>query len=193
MADSNKRRRVEQTVIVKSLKDINKRMEDFENAVETLKAIKDTVADLDCELAEKKHEHSAKLNALEREFADNKLSLLNRLANDLNRQVLSNEECEERDEEIERLKAQKQSLSTKLLTDNKDQVASLVEQRLKLQQLQHSVEIAELKASTTTKDKEIQHLKESIERFTHELLSQKEMTSQIACARNGSNNNSSKD
>ena len=178
----------EKNMVAKLVKTLNKRMEDFETAVGELKIMKDSIEDLHDKVTAKEAENKAILSKLEANLKDNKSRILNEAAESVGKVIISKEELNELNEEVQKLKTvHKQS------RENIDQVVDtkveeLIKHRLKLQELEHKAHIASLESQVENFKKEAINLEKTFERMSSELESQKQLTSKLAMANRPINN-----
>uniref|UniRef100_A0A6C0EQ55 Uncharacterized protein n=1 Tax=viral metagenome TaxID=1070528 RepID=A0A6C0EQ55_9ZZZZ len=173
----------EQNQVVKIVKDLIKRMETFEDAVEELKLLKDTVCDINEQLSEQEATNAEAMRKLKENLRDNKLRVLNETVEEMGRVIVSSDELEEYKQEATRWKAECSKVKEECRADVKSQVDEQMSRQLKILELQNENKLASLNASNESYKTEVQNLKETIKRMAQELDSQKKLTADVAGAR----------
>ena len=172
-------RRTNQTVLNKLLKDISRRMEDFELAVEKLKELKDSAVELDDTIAEQAANNKSEMEKLNKDLEDNKLRTINQAVSSIGKVVISREELQDLRDELAKVKANsKKEIESKILLEE-EQYQEKLKQELSVQNLKHEVETAKLHASVESHEKEVENLNAALDRMAEELKSQKELTASI--------------
>jgi DNA repair exonuclease SbcCD ATPase subunit len=172
--------RVEKSELIKLVKDLSRKMDDFEATVDTLKGMKDSILDIDEQLNDKKQQYEEALATLEKDFHENKVKSIHQAAQDINKLLVSREEYDELSHAVDKLKQEKKKIIQDNLQQNELVLKEKLEQAMKIKQLQHDVEIAQIKAENEQHLKEIQNLKDSMKRMSEELESQKKLTADVA-------------
>lgn len=93
----------EQNVVVKLVKDLNKRMGDFENSVDELKILKDSITEMHYQIVTQEEENKNQLIRLRTELKNNRIRILNESAEEIGKVLISAEELAELREEVKRL------------------------------------------------------------------------------------------
>ena len=172
----------EKNVVVKLVKDLNKRMGDFENAVDELKILKDSITEMHDEVTAMEAENARSLGRLKSELKDNKTKILNDAAESVGKVIISYDELEELRGEVVKLKESHKVTKSSVDAVVEEKVEGLIQHRLKLQELEHKAETAALESAVTNYQKEIANLNSSFVRMTAELESQKKLTADLAMA-----------
>ena len=172
----------EKNVVTKLVKDLNKRMADFEAAVDELKILKDSITEMHDEVTAQEAENTNSLSRLKAELKDNKTKVLNDAANEIGKVIISKDELEELRNEVGKLKETHKANKSSVDTVVGEKVESLIEHRLKLQELEHKAETASLESQVENYKKEIENLNKSFDRMATELDSQKTLTANLAMA-----------
>ena len=186
---TSRARKAEKTEFNKLLKEINKRMSDFEDSVEQFKVLKESAEQLEETIAQQAAINSSKLSQLERDFNDNKLKAVTRAAQELGKLLINREEHEELERNYQKLKentAQEIEKSRKEFQEKFDQK---LESEIKLKELRFEAESAKLRADIESRESEVANLKDSLNRMADELKSQKELTASVVAPRGGGNKN----
>jgi len=178
----NSKRKVEQNEVIKLSKDIVNKMNDFELAVNELKMLSDSLAEIDRVVAEKEETNKHALKRLEDSFQDNKIKAVNAAARELGKLLVNSEELDELNWQVTKLTNEKNNIRAELEAHYKQLNAEKFEQEKKVLELNHQCNIAELSAKTETQSREIANLKDTIARMSKELESQKKLTSEVALA-----------
>lgn len=170
----------EQSAVSKLVKDLNKRMGDFEAAVEELKILKDSLMDMHEEISKQESENARTLASLQNDLKENRTRILNEEARKTGKILIPLEEVEELKQNAERWKRECENMRKQSSEDVEERVQKEVEHQLKLLELEHSCNTAELAATNKNAEKEIENLKETIKRMSAELDSQKRLTADVA-------------
>jgi HAMP domain-containing protein len=172
----------EKNIVTKLVKDLNKRMGDFETAVDELKILKESITEMHDEVTAMEEDNTRSIGRLRSELKDNKTKILNDAAESVNKVIISRDELEELRNEVEKLKTTHRS--TREGVDDIVQIKAdeLIQHRLKLQELEHKAETASLMSLTENYKKEIENMNKSFDRMTGELESQKKLTANLALA-----------
>jgi len=172
----------EKNVVVKLVKDLNKRMADFENAVDELKILKDSITEMHDQVTAQEQENTNALIRLRTELKENKTKVLNDAAASVGKTIISNDELAELREQVNKLKAVNKSARDEVDTVVEEKVEALIQHRLQLQALEHKATVAALQSAVENYKKEVSNLNKSFERMSEELKSQKDLTAQMALA-----------
>jgi len=170
----------EKNVVAKLVKDLNKRMESFESAVDELKILKESITSLHDEVTNQEQENKNRLAQLKAELKDNRTRVLSEEAKNAGKILMSVEDVTELKNEVQKWKAECDKIRQAGEEEVKTKVAEAVEHQIQVMNLQHECKTAELTASKSSLMKEIQNLKEAMDRMGNELTSQKELTANIA-------------
>ena len=155
-------------------------MGDFENTVDELKILKDSISDMHDEVTAQEAENANSLDRLRAELKDNKTKVLNDTAASVGKVIISKDELDELRGEVDKMKNSHKETRAGVDEVVNEKVESLIKHRLKLQELEHKAEISSLEASIKNYLKEIENLNKSFERMTSELNSQKKLTADLA-------------
>lgn len=172
----------EKNVVTKLVKDLNKRMGDFEAAVDELKILKESITEMHDEVTAMEEENVRSIGRLRAELKDNKTKILNDAAESVGKVIISRDELEELRGEVKKLKTNHKSTRDSVDDVVEEKVESLLEHRLKLQELVHKAETASLESSVSNYQKEVDNLNKSFDRMSSELESQKKLTANLALA-----------
>lgn len=178
--------------IVKLVTNLDKRMTSFEEAVEEIKIFKDSLVDLEEEVANKAAENNARLAKLRQDLEDNKIRTLNEAAADIGKVIIAQDELDELHEQVEKMKAQHKEALALARAEIDEQVKVQVEQKMRVLKLEHECKTAELVAANKNYEREIANMEKSFKRMQEELNSQKELTANIAHASRPSSTTPSK-
>ena len=172
----------EKNIVTKLVKDLNKRMGDFETAVEELKILKETIVEMHDEIKAHEAENLHSIIRLKSELKDNKTKILNEAAESIGKVIVSKDYLEELNEEVEKLKNAHKNNKESVDTVVSEKVDELIEHRLKLQELKNEADVNILKATINNYKNEIDNMNKTFNRMSKELESQKELTSNLALA-----------
>jgi len=172
----------EKNVVTKLVKDLNKRMGDFEAAVDELKILKESITEMHDEVTAMEAENAIRMNRLRTELKENKTKILNEAADSVGKVIISKDELDELRSEVAKLKTNHKEARAGVDNVVEEKVESLIEHRLKLQELEHKAETAALQSSVNNYQKEIENLNKTFERMSSDLDSQKKLTANLAMA-----------
>ena len=172
----------EKNVVTKLVKDLNKRMGDFEAAVDELKILKESITEMHDEVTAMEADNANSIARLRAELKDNKTKVLNDAADSVGKVIISRDELDELRSEVDKLKINHKASKAGVDEVVEEKVESLIEHRLKLQELEHKAETSALMSSVENYKKEIENLNKTFERMSAELESQKKLTSNLALA-----------
>lgn len=172
----------EKNVVTKLVKDLNKRMEGFEAAVDELKILKESITDMHDEVTAQQQANGAQLAQLKTDLKDNKIRILNEAAASVGKVIMSRDEVDNLTSDVAKLKADNRAVRDSVDADVETKVAGLIEHRLTLQSLEQKAQVASLEANCENYRKEIENLGKTFDRMSEELKSQKELTSSLALA-----------
>jgi chromosome segregation ATPase len=170
----------EKNVVAKLVKDLNKKMDSFETAVDELKILKDSINEMHDEVTEQEAQNSARLAQLKAELKDNRTRVLTEAAEAAGKTLMSKEDLAELKDEVQKWKDECEHVREAAQEEIKEKVNLAVQHQIEVLTLQHECKTAELTAANTSYEKEIQNLKEAMDRMGQELNSQKELTANIA-------------
>lgn len=173
---SRTRKLAETNQIAKLVKELNKRMESFEDSVQELKLMKDSIAGMNDELAEQEAN-------LQNNLKENKLKTLTEIAHQLGRSVVTSEELQEYKNEAQKWKDECAKVRASVQKEIKENVDEQLERKLKILQLENENKSAKLTATCESYKSEIGNLKDTITRMSQELDSQKKLTADVARVR----------
>lgn len=180
MSSSKAKKLKDQNVVVTLLKDINKRMADFESSVDELKILKESVVEIHDQIVKQEADNNNTLAKLKADLKENKTRILNETASEVGKVIISFDELKELKDHVSKIKAECLSYKASQAEDIKQKVEEQVNHKLKLQQLQHECEKAQLSAANDNFVKQVESLNESIRRMSSELDSQKKLTAEVA-------------
>ena len=172
----------EKNVVTKLVKDLNKRMVDFESAVDELKILKDSITEMHCQFTAQEAENIQALIRLLAELKDNKTKVLNEAAESVGKVIIPKDDLTELKNQVEKLKMTNQQSKASVDDVVKEKVKDLIKHRLKLQELEHKTEISGLQSQVKTYKKEIENFNKSFDRMVKELESQKKLTANLTMA-----------
>ena len=179
MASLKARKLKDQSVVTSLLKEITRRMEDFENSVSELKILKESAVELNDQILEQESQNVGILQRLRSELKENKLKALNDAAQELNKVLISTEELDELKGLVLKMRTDTSSYKS-LMNESIDKaVAEQVQHQLRVQELQHNCEKAQLSAANTNYIKQVENLNDTIQRMSLELESQKKLTADV--------------
>ena len=170
----------EKNVVAKLVKDLNKKMDSFETAVDELKILKDSINEMHDEVTEQEAQNTARLAQLKAELKDNRTRVLSEAAETAGKTLMSKEDLVEMKGEVQKWKEECERVRLACMEEVKEKVNQAVEHQIEVLTLQHECKTAELKSANTSYEKEIKNLKEAMDRMGAELESQKQLTANIA-------------
>lgn len=176
--------------MAKLVKDLNKRMESFEDAVMELKTLKDSISDLNDQIVEQENVNSETLRRLKEDLKENKTRILTEAVTAMGKVILSNEDLQEYKTEIQKWKDECTRVKASVQKEIKESIDEQMARQLKILELQYENKSSKLSASCESYKTEIVNLKETINRMSEELDSQKKLTADIARVRNAPENKS---
>jgi HAMP domain-containing protein len=172
----------EKNIVTKLVKDLNKRMADFEASVDELKILKESINEMHDEITAQEAENANSLGRLRSELKDNKTKILYDAAAEVGKVIISKEELDELRKDVEKMKVVQRTSKSEVDTVVSQKVEDMIQHRLKLQELEHKAETAALAAQVENYKKEIENLNKSFDRMAGELDSQKKLTANLAMA-----------
>lgn len=178
---SSKRKALkEKNIVIKLVKELDKRMTDFETSVEDLKILKETITEMHEEVVNQEIANASILSKLKSDLKENKTRILNDEVESLNKVIISVDELDELKEEVEKFKNMYKMTKNKISEVVEEKVEELLQHRLKLQELEHKAEVGKLSSQVENYQKEILNLNKTFVRMSEELESQKKLTSNLA-------------
>jgi chromosome segregation ATPase len=172
----------EKNVVTKLVKDLNKRMGDFEASVDELKILKESITEMHDEVTAMEEENNRSIGKLRADLKDNKTKILNEAAESVGKVIISRDELDELRSEVDKLKIGYKTTRADVDDVVQEKVEGLIQHRLKLQELEHKAVSAALESSVVNYQKEINNLNKSFDRMSGELESQKKLTANLALA-----------
>ena len=179
MASLKARKLKDQSVVTSLLKEITRRMEDFENSVSELKILKESAVELNDQILEQESQNVGILQRLRSELKENKLKALNDAATELNKVLISTEELDELKGLVLKMRTDTSTYKSSMNESIDKAVAEQVQHQLRVQELQHNCEKAQLSAANTNYIKQVENLNDTIQRMSLELESQKKLTADV--------------
>jgi len=173
-------RKVEKNELNKLVKEINRRMGDFEDSVQKLTDLKDTLDEVDENLAQQAAINKHKLDQLNKDFQENKIKAVNQAVSDLGKVLITEEELAELRAELEKVKESGKQEVADAISSSKALLAEKLEQSIQVKQLKHECETAQIRAEVETYKKEVENLNATLQRMSDELTSQKQLTADVA-------------
>jgi len=183
MSSIRARKLKETSNIIKLVKELNKRMESFEEAVQELKILKESISDMNDQITEQEANNNEILRKLREDLKENKIKALTDAVNSMGKVIISSEDLEEYKQETQKWKNEYTRIKTSLQKEIDDEVNYEMENRLKIKELEFESKTAKLTSSCENYKNEITNLKETISRMSHELDSQKKLTADVARVR----------
>lgn len=183
MSSVRARKLKETNQVVKLVKDLNKRMESFEDSVQELKILKDSITEMNDQIAEQEASNTETLRKLKEDLKENKLRALTEAVNGMGKMIISPEDLAEHKAEAQRWKDECARVKSSVQKEIKEAVDDQMSRRLKIQELEFENKTAKLTASCENYKAEIVNLKETIARMSQELDSQKKLTADVARVR----------
>ncbi len=180
MSSSKAKTLRDKNLVVKLVKDLDKRMDSFEDAVNELKILKDSICEMNDQLAEQEASNVEQLRKLKEDLRDNKTKALHDALQGMGKLLISEDEVTEYKNEAQRWKDECVRVKEEARAEVKTQVAEQLERQLKILELQNENKISTYKATSESLRSEIVNLKETISRMSQELDSQKDLTASIA-------------
>jgi len=167
-------------MVARILKDLNNKMSSFEESVDELKILKESVLELNEQVSRQELDNTNALVKLKADLKDNKTKILAESASDVGKIIISKEELQELKDVAEKYKTQfnlyKQSYDKDVLEKVEENVAI----KLKIQKIEFDCQTAQLLASNENYKKEVENLNVSLKRMSDELQSQKQLTADVA-------------
>jgi hypothetical protein len=176
-------RKAQQTELTKLLKEINRRMGDFEDSVQKLKDLKECAVELDETIAQQASVNKNRMEELNKDFQDNKIRAINQAASELGKVVITKEELEELRFELDKVKESGKKEVADRIIDEKKHYDEKLAQSMNVLSLKHQAETARLQANMESHVKEVKNLNAALSRMAEELKSQKELTASVVAPR----------
>lgn len=183
MSTSRVKKLKETNQVIKLVKDLNKRMETFEDAVQELKILKDSLTEMSDQIAEQEANNVETMRRLREDLKENKLKALTDAVSGLGKVIISPEDLAEHKSEAQRWKDECARVKASVQKEIKEAVEDQMDRRLKIQELEFENKTAKLSASCENYKAEIGNLKDTITRMSAELDSQKKLTADVARVR----------
>jgi len=178
---SSKRKALkEKNVVIKLVKELDKRMTDFENTVEDLKILKDTITEMHEEVVNQEITNASILSRLKTDLKENKTRVLKDEVESSGKVIISVDDLDELKDEVEKFKNMYKEIKNSVSGVVEEKVEELLQHRLQLQALEHKGETGKLYSQVENYKKEILNLNKTFERMAAELESQKKLTSNLA-------------
>lgn len=175
-----RRRKEEKNDLIKAVKDISRKMDDFNDSVSNLLSLKDTLLDLDDELAERQKNSKDELEEVERSFQTNKLKAVSQAARELSMELVSREELNTMKEASNKSKQLEKETIDRMRQEMETSFNDKLSVQLKLNELQFQRDSSKLEAQVEAQKSEIENLKNTLQRMSQELDSQKKLTAEVA-------------
>ena len=173
-------RKAQKNELTKLLTLINRRMGDFEDSVIELKDLKDTLDEVDDQLADQARINAHKLEQLNKDLADNRIRTINNAVAEMGKIIMSQEELDELKAELDNVRQSGKETVAREIATAKAQFEDKLEQALNVKQLQHDCKTAQLSAEVDSFKKEVVNLNATLGRMSEELASQKQLTAEVA-------------
>jgi hypothetical protein len=175
-------RKAEKTELIKLTKAIENRMADFESAVQDLKDLKDSLSEVDDEIVARASINAKKIEDLNKAYEDNKIKAVNQAVKEIGKVIITQEELTDLRANLEKVKTESAEIIKRDIAIHKSALDDKLSQALDVQNLKHECETAQLKAEAEAHQKEVLNLKETLDRMSSELASQKKLTSDVVGA-----------
>jgi predicted TIM-barrel fold metal-dependent hydrolase len=190
MSTARARKLKEQNQVLKLVKDLNKRMESFEDTVQELKILKDSITDMNDQLTEQEASNVETLRKLREDLKENKLRALNEAVQTMGKVIVSEEDLEDYKQEVQKWKEEASRVKASVQTEIKEKVSEQLEKQMKILELQNENRTSKLTSACDSYKTEVANLKETIARMSAELDSQKRLTADVAKGGRSSNQDS---
>ena len=162
------------------LKSIDRRMQDFEEAVQDLKEMKGAIGNMEIDIESKKKSNEDAVRELERDFETNLLRTIQTKAQELNKIIMSTEEWDDIKNENISLRAKYNNYVKDVENSVNKRIAEQVNNAKHILQLEHERENAKLVSEIESYKKSIASMESLMNRMSQELESQKNLTAEIA-------------
>lgn len=173
-------RKQEKNELIKISKEISRRMGDFEDSVQKLQDLKDSLDEMDDALAQQATINNSRLQEMNQKFEENKIKAVTQAAQELNKVLINKEELEEIQASLKKVRETGQEELEKFKAEQLAIYETRLANELKVQKLEHECETASIKADVETYKKEVENLNQTLERMAEELKSQKQLTADVA-------------
>jgi len=177
--------------IVKLVKDLNKRMESFEDSVQELKLLKDSITTMNDQIDEQETTNVETLRKLKEELKESKLRVLNETVEAMGRVIVSVDDLGEYKQEVLRWKDECSKVKAAAQAEIKEKLQEQLDRQFKIMELQNENKTSKLSATCESYKTEVTNLKEMIARMSQELDSQKKLTADVARGGRGNENKAS--
>ena len=172
-------RKAQQTETNKLLKELNRRLNDLDDTVQKARDFSECALELDETVAQQASVNKSRMEALKKEFHDNKIRAINTAASELGKVVITEEELQELRDELDRVKEMGRQEVASSVEKLEKQYNEKLEQSMNIQKLTHEAESARLRADAESHKKEVENLNAALARMAEELKSQKELTASV--------------
>ena len=162
------------------LKSIDRRMQDFEEAVQNLKEMKGEIGNMEIDIESKRKSNEEAVRELERDFETNLLRTIQTKAQELNKIILSTEELDDIKNENMTLRSKYNNYVKDIENSVNKRIAEQVNNAKHILQLEHERENAKLVSEIESYKKSIASMENLMNRMSQELESQKNLTAEIA-------------
>jgi DNA repair exonuclease SbcCD ATPase subunit len=180
MSTARARKLKEQNQVLKLVKDLNKRMESFEDTVQELKILKDSISDMNDQISEQETSNVETLRKLREDLKENKLKALHENVLSLGKVIVSKEDLEDYKGEVQKWKEESARIKASVQTEINEKVSEQLEKQMKILELQNENKTSKLTSACEAYKSEVANLKETIARMSAELESQKRLTADVA-------------
>lgn len=175
--------------VVKLVKDLNKKMDSFEETVSELKILKESLVDMNDQIVQQEQSAAEQMRKIRDDLKDNKLKTITEVAVSLGKVVVNKDDQNEISAEILKLKEENARIRASVQAEVKEKLEEQLTRQLKIIQLQHECKMAETNALCENYKREVEILKDNITRMSSELDSQKKLTADMARGRNNESKN----
>lgn len=183
MSTARARKIKETNQVARLVKDLDKRMESFEESVAELKILKESITELSDQVTEQEARNTAILRQLNENLKENKTKALTEAAESVGKVLITSEQLEEYKQEVQKWKNECSVIKASTQKEIKEKVDEQLERQLKILELQYENKSAKLSASCENSKTEVLNLKDTINRMAQELDSQKKLTADVARVR----------
>lgn len=176
-------RKAEKSELNKILKEITRRMSDFEESVQKFSELKECAEEIDESIAQQAAINKNRLDTLNKEFQDNKIRAINNAAEELGKTLITKEELNELRTELQKVKEMGRQEVEKNIIEIQKRFDEKLVQALNMKKLEHDAESAKLRAEVDSHIKEMTNLNNALDRMSEELKSQKQLTASVVAPR----------
>lgn len=162
------------------LKSIDRRMQDFEEAVQNLKEMKSDIGNMEIDIESKRKSNEEAIRELERDFESNLLRTIQTKAQELGKIILSTEEFDDIKNENITLRSKHNNYVKDIENSVSKRISEQVNNAKHILQLEHERENAKLVSEIESYKKSIASMENLMNRMSQELESQKNLTAEIA-------------